>query len=65
MKKGDQIYTPRFCTVIISDVLSNEEAWEQGFTEPTHYDKDPDYMILGKNTSRDHMTFAAVKRKKS
>lgn len=62
MKKGDYIYTPRFCTVEIKDVLSREEAREQKFTEPTHYDKDPEFDIYGKHTGVNHMIFAAVRK---
>ena len=61
MKKGDRIYTPRFCSVIIEDVLSREEAREQGYTEPTHY-KDPEFDIYGKSTGRNTMIFAAVRK---
>lgn len=62
MKKGDRIYTPRFCNVIIEEVFkSNNEAWENGYTEPTHY-RSPDYEIYGKSTSLNHMVFAAVKK---
>ena len=64
MKKGDRINTPRFLTVIIDRVLTREEAYEQGFTEPTHYNDDPDYDILGKHTATNHMIFAAVEKDK-
>lgn len=60
MNVGDRIYTPRFCTVIIKEILTPEEAYENGYTEPTHY-KDSDYKILGKSTGLNHMVFAAVK----
>lgn len=62
MKKGDRVYTPRFCTVIIEDVLNRKEAREQGYTEPTHYDKDPEFNIYGKHTGTNRMVFAAVKK---
>lgn len=61
MKKGDRVHTPRFLTVTIDRVLTREEAYQQGFTEPAHYWDDPDYDILGKHTSVNHMIFAAVK----
>ena len=60
MQQGDTIYTPRFCTVEIKEVLGRAEAWEQGFTEPTHYDKDPAFDIYGKVTGTNRMIFAAV-----
>jgi len=61
MKQGDTIYTPRFCTVEISEVLNASEAYEQRFVEPTHYN-DPDFDIYGKHTGTNHMIFAAVKK---
>jgi len=62
MQKGDTIRTPRFLTVEISDVLNQAEAYEQGFTEPTHYWDDPDFDIYGKHTGTNRMIFAAVKK---
>ena len=59
MKQGDAIYTPRFCTVVISDVLGRSEAYDQGYREPTHYDN-PDFDIYGKHTGTNRMSFAAV-----
>lgn len=64
MKAGDTIRTLRFLTVIIDRALTREEAYQQGFTEPTHYWDDPDYEILGKHTAMNHMIFAAVKKEK-
>lgn len=61
MKSGDMIYTPRFCTVRIDAILTEEEATEQGYYEPTHYDKEPGYKVLGKHTGPNRMQFAAVK----
>jgi len=58
MKKGDWVQTPRFCGVRIEDVLTPEQAREQGYTEPTHYDGK--YEILGKSTGLNRMVFAAV-----
>ena len=61
MKKGDLIYTPRFCTVEIEEVFeSSREAYEAGYTEPTHYHKDG-YGVLGKTIARDYMAFAGYK----
>lgn len=61
MKKGDYIFTPRFCTVKIEQVLSKEAAREHGFTEPTHY-RDNQYEILGKSIGLNRMVFAAVRK---
>lgn len=63
MKKGDKIDTPRFCTVTIEDVLTTDEAYAQGYTEPTHYRND-DWSILGKSLDMYHMRFVAVKKAK-
>lgn len=62
MKVGDWVQTPRFCGVRIMAILSQEEAYDQGFTEPTHYDSDPQYSIKGKSTGLNTMIFAAVKK---
>lgn len=56
---GDYIKTPRFLTVRIEEVLSEDEAREKGYKEPTHY-KNPDYEIHGKSTGINRMKFAAV-----
>lgn len=62
MKKGDYIYTPRFCNVKIEKVFKNEEnARKCGYNEPTYY-KDFEYGILGKNTGINEMIFAAFKK---
>lgn len=62
MKKGDNIYTPRFCTVQIEKVFRDKEnAQKSGFTEPTYYN-DPEYGILGKNIGINQMIFAAFKK---
>ena len=61
MKQGDKIYTPRFCTVTIADVLGREAARDQGFKEPTNYDN-PDFDIYGKHTGPHRMIFAAVEK---
>ena len=63
MKKGDRVYTPRFCTVEIKEVYSSKrEAREAGFTEPTHYDGDG-YGIAGKSLDMYHMIFAAYEKR--
>lgn len=61
MKVGDHIYTPRFCTVRINEVFESEnEAIENGYTEPTHYRGE--YKILGKSIGMNRMVFAAAKK---
>ena len=60
MKKGDWVNTPRFLNVQIKDVLTPEQAREQGYTEPTHYSGE--YNILGKHTGLNRMIFAAVRK---
>ncbi|MDO4945362.1 MAG: hypothetical protein Q4E74_09215 [Ruminococcus sp.] len=61
MKINDWIYTPRFCGVRIERIFENrEQAWKEGYKEPTHYHKDG-YTILGKNIGVNRMTFAGVK----
>lgn len=63
MKKGDMVYTPRFCTVKINEVYEDaHQAYADGYYEPTHYDKDPEYKILGKHTGTNLMVFAAVRK---
>lgn len=63
MKKGDKVYTPRFCTVRIKEVFDTQkEARAAGYYEPTHYDKDPNYAIQGKHTGENRMQFAAVRK---
>lgn len=62
MKKGDMIYTPRFCAVEINEVYEDaHQAYMDGYKEPTHYNH-PEYAVLGKNTSLNHMVFAAVRK---
>ena len=63
MKKGDSIYTPRFCTVKIEEVFETaKEAHEAGYHEPTHYDNNPEYAIQGKHTGTNRMNFAAIRK---
>ncbi len=62
MKKGDRIYTPRFCTVRIEEVFESREAAAQaGYKEPTHY-VDLLYGIAGKSLGVNRMEFAAYKK---
>ena len=59
IKVGDYVYTPRFCTVQISDVLESEkEARSRGYREPTYYEGN--HVILGKVLDLNHMEFAAI-----
>jgi hypothetical protein len=62
MKKGDYVYTPRFCSVEIEKVYRNNngKAQKDGYYEPTYYN-DGTYKIYGKHTGKDLMTFAAIK----
>lgn len=63
MKKGDRIYTPRFCRVEIETVYaSRADAAQDGYTEPTHYNDDPEYGVVGKSLDMYHMTFAAYRK---
>jgi hypothetical protein len=61
MKKGDYVQTPRFLTVRISEVLTEDEAITEGFTEPTHYEG-VNYEIRGKSIDLNRMVFAAIKK---
>lgn len=62
MKKGDWVYTPRFCSVMLEEVFySQSEAIKAGYNEPTHY-KDTEYGILGKSIGKNQMVFAAFKK---
>ena len=63
MKVGDKVYTPRFCTVTIKAVFdSSSKAWDAGYKESSHFDKDPEYEILGKHLGENRMEFAAVRK---
>lgn len=62
MNKGEWIDTPRFCKVQIEEVYNNNtQAWNEGYTEPTHY-RDNEYHIRGKHIGTNRMIFAAIKR---
>lgn len=62
MKKGDYVYTPRFCSCKIEKVFrSVQNAQKQGFIEPTHY-ASAEYDILGKHTGVNRMIFAAIRK---
>ncbi|MDE7244204.1 MAG: hypothetical protein K2O18_09550 [Oscillospiraceae bacterium] len=59
IKVGDYVYTPRFCTVQISQVFASEkEARSCGYREPTYYEGG--HVILGKVLDSCHMEFAAI-----
>jgi len=63
MKAGDRVKTPRFLTVRIQEVFENEkDANTAGYVEPTHYDHDEEYDILGKHTGLNRMQFAAIRK---
>ena len=60
MSIGQQVYTPRFCTVRIMDIFDSEaEARQAGWTEQTYYE-DPEWIILGRTIDMYHMDFAAA-----
>jgi len=59
LKRGDYVETPRFLRVKVSEILFRNDAREQGFTEPMHYEN-PDYDIFGKCLGENRMVFAAV-----
>jgi len=62
VKKGEYIKTPRFLTVKIEKVFrSNERAYKEGYTEPTHY-VNSEYHIRGKHIGENRMVFAGIKR---
>lgn len=62
MKKGDYVYTPRFCTVRLEKVFRSEEnARKAGYIETTHY-QDPKYGILGKSIGLNRMVFAGYRK---
>ena len=61
MKKGDLVFTPRFCTVRIEEVFeSAKAAADAGYTEPTYYQGE--YGVAGKSIDEYHMVFAAYLR---
>lgn len=62
MKKGEYIFTPRFCTVKIEKVFRTQEnALKAGYTEPTHY-LNYEFGILGKSIGKNRMVFAGYKK---
>ncbi len=62
IKQGDWIETPRFLKVKIAEVFEdNSKAWDEGYTEPTHY-RGEEYHIRGKNIGENRMVFAAIRR---
>lgn len=62
LKKGDIVYSPRFCHLEIQKVFQSEAAARKaGFNEQTDY-KDRDYGILGKSIGMNRMIFAAYRK---
>lgn len=60
--EGMRVHTPRFLDVTIRRVYSDPaEARRDGFREPTHFDGNPWYNILGRNIGENMMDFAAVR----
>lgn len=63
MKIGDYVQTPRFLGVTIKYVFEKEcDAIAAGFKEPTYYDGNPEWDVLGKVLDMYHMQFAAVRK---
>lgn len=62
IKAGDYVRTPRFSTVRIHKVFeSEEEMYQAGYTETTHYVND-DWEICGKSIGVNRMRFAACRK---
>lgn len=60
---GDYVYTSRFCTVKITDKYASvADMWNNGYTEPTHYNTD-EYVIYGKSIGINRMVFAVANNK--
>lgn len=63
IKKDAYIYTPRFCTVRVSEVYESEiELITAGYSEPTYYD-DGRWTIRGRSIGLNRMIFAASRIK--
>ena len=61
MKVGECVMTPRFCTVVISEVFENKEiARQNGYTEPTYYEGA--FEVRGKSEGINRMSFAAIRK---
>lgn len=62
--KGSIVSTPRFLSVMLSDVFpSCEEAQVAGYREPTYYKSDY-FEVLGKSLGNNCMAFAAALKPK-
>lgn len=62
IKVGDYVKTPRFLTVRIHKVFeSEEEMYQAGYTETTHYVND-DWEICGKSIGVNRMRFVACRK---
>ena len=62
MKIGDYVETPKFLNVKIEEMFQdNKTAWDEGYTEPTHY-RDEEWHVRGKRIGINRMMFAAIKR---
>ncbi len=63
MKAGDMVKTPRFLDCRIEKVFDTaKDARAEGYTEPTHYDNDPDWDVCGKHIGVNRMHFAAIRK---
>lgn len=62
LKKGDIVYSPRFCHLELYEVFENRAAAQKaGYSEPTGY-SDSEYGILGKSIGLNKMIFAAYRK---
>ena len=60
LKKGDSLYSPRFCTIWLDEVFDSvEELRAAGFNEPTYFNNKR-WEIRGKSIDMYHMLFAAA-----
>ena len=58
--KGAVVQTPRFLSVMLSEVFpSREAAFAAGFAEPTHFKSDY-FDVLGRSLGNNMMDFAAA-----
>ena len=61
MKKGDKVYTPRFCTVTIEKIFDNvKDMVRAGYSNDSYYCENG-WRVYGKSLDLYHMEFAASK----
>lgn len=62
--EGAYVHTPRFLSVMLSEVFAHREnALAAGFTEPTYFKSDY-FEVLGKSLGNNCMAFAAALKPK-